>query len=886
MKIKHLLLALAASVFVAGCVDLSEIQGRIDKLESELAAVKDMALANKKAVAALQTAEATGKGIVSYEQIENGYKLLMTDGSVIYIYNGAIGNPGPQGPSGDPGPQGPSGDPGPQGPSGDPGPQGPSGDPGAPGADGQDGDSFFESVVFTDTYAIFTLIDGTVIVLPIVSGPAPEDNIIAQWIIQTDEAAASFANTWNTVDNSTVTQYGKTGTIFSTTGIGTIYYNNEASVALDRYGRTKLDVQANDPRVTGAWTGDYLEFRSPTAVAAGKWVNIKFETRVSKSNPKYWELQYLDGQHWKPVGTLKTSSDAVLQTPVKYTHVMAPDGSTNIKVNETVQYEKSTDAVVFRFICKTNLRADGTETLPEPNTGTFRLALTEDTMEWQPTLRWGTAPANVAVAGGVFVKAEFTPADFNMVSEPGFEDYPDKPLNFRTSWLWMGEAFTGTSYAPTPLEGNSSVYFKASPVGGVWWDINQFIAMPQNTEMEYAFTESVNTPYMRNWFFGEGPREANLVNIEGHSFQTWDLATGFKAWSFSEPREYTTTFNSQDYFWGIIIFSIAGDPGRAAIIDNVKLAPKGYEGKSFNPASSTLLSSLNSIAPEPITGVQKILTWINENGELMALLYRPVIGGVTYDNAVAIADPATFAIKEFVKKNDAIATALTVDDGEIISVIPDDVFSYGGKSYMHYSAMKVFEHRDWWKTKFSGFAVSSDGGRTWSLPAHGKTWKVWLDEMGNQTQPPYEWFSEASICHTEGYFNMIHGAWGRDWGNYSNYFASRIADDKDFTDPDQWEHWTGTGWSTNEHDVVSSSMVTIGNRSEPCLYYNQKYGRLMLIYRSERHGGLVYRDAAAVNGPWSGEKILTDDNKHGYCIAPSVLPAGEDGSIYIISGLL
>ena len=74
---------------------------------------------------------------------------------------------------------------------------------------------------------------------------------------------------------------------------------------------------------------------------------------------------------------------------------------------------------------------------------------------------------------------------------------------------------------------------------------------------------------------------------------------------------------------------------------------------------------------------------------------------------------------------------------------------------MHYYAKMTqdAENRDVWTTKYSGFLVSEDCGQTWEAPAHGNVWKVWLEAAGNEMKAPFEWFSEASVCHAEdGYF--------------------------------------------------------------------------------------------------------------------------------------
>ncbi len=498
-------------------------------------------------------------------------------------------------------------------------------------------------------------------------------------------------------------------------------------------------------------------------------------------------------------------------------------------------------------------------------------------------------PNPTQIPNTILLKASFTNADFNMVSEGGFEDHIDKPIPYRSAWIPIGDAANYLTYnTGTPIEGNATLRFNASPTGGVWLDINQFIAVPMNTDLTMSFTQSVNTPYSRNAFIGEGPRELWLSEIQGHDMQLWDLS-GYHAWSPTETKEYSLKFNTLDYYWGIVVFTIAGDPERYEILDDVKLVPDNYEHKSIATNQVEIVSTIQNATYDDITSLGQLVGWINEDGALTMALSDAVVKGATIHNTVASADMETYSLTKFNKFAGAVVEAHKVSDSDVISVIIDDAFSHNGKSYAHYYAKMTqdAENPDLWTTKYSGFLVSEDGGLTWNAPSHGNVWKVWLEAAGNTMQAPFEWFSEASTCHAnDGYFYMVHSAYGRDWTNYSNFFISRCEDSKDITDPANWQHWTGTEWSDSEHDVTSAAMITIGNRSEPCLVYNEKFGRFMLIYRSQRHEGLVFRDAHSVEGPWSGEKIITDDDIHGKCIAPSAIKVDTDGSIIILANQL
>ena len=203
-------------------------------------------------------------------------------------------------------------------------------------------------------------------------------------------SSCNFTSTWPFANTPGVsTTEGENGYMNSTTGVGTIWFNNANGVANDTNKKCKLDVSDKSPRVMGVWIGDYCQFKVPGKVDKGRKVRISFETRVSATHPKYWRLQYLDGETWKDACETKTAA-VEGEGDVVYTHQMAGDGSTNIQVDATVTYGANTDNVIFRFICQTAMQANGKGCLEAPNGGSWRLSVTNaaDDDKWQPTIQF------------------------------------------------------------------------------------------------------------------------------------------------------------------------------------------------------------------------------------------------------------------------------------------------------------------------------------------------------------------------------------------------------------------------------------------------------------------------------------------------------------------
>ena len=78
---KKILIGLAAAALLfAGCT--KELEQRVDQLETDVEQLQSGLDALKKAVEDKLTVE-------DYKQIEGGYELVMSDGTKLYLYNGA-----------------------------------------------------------------------------------------------------------------------------------------------------------------------------------------------------------------------------------------------------------------------------------------------------------------------------------------------------------------------------------------------------------------------------------------------------------------------------------------------------------------------------------------------------------------------------------------------------------------------------------------------------------------------------------------------------------------------------------------------------------------------------------------------------------------------------
>lgn len=152
---------------------------------------------------------------------------------------------------------------------------------------------------------------------------------------------------------------------------GRLTYVQVDKTSIDTGDRAKRTVgSTGHPYVTGTWPGDYWLFTLSNGekIPAGTTAHIRYITRVSKTGPKYWVIEYLDGNDWKPAGELKTADD------VQHNLVMESDGSTNVWVDFTWKTTVDATTLQFRQRIVSGIQATGKAAPDAPNGGTSRIA--------------------------------------------------------------------------------------------------------------------------------------------------------------------------------------------------------------------------------------------------------------------------------------------------------------------------------------------------------------------------------------------------------------------------------------------------------------------------------------------------------------------------------
>lgn len=152
-------------------------------------------------------------------------------------------------------------------------------------------------------------------------------------------------------------------------GLGTFtFVLNEAQADNGKYKRTIGGT--GDPYVTGAWPGDYWLYEVPAVIPANTLLSINFMGRVSATGHKYWMMEYLDGEEWKPVGAVMTSEET--GETVEYTNAMQ---NANAPVGGSFKVKNAMTSLKIRYRCMANWQSDPAKggALAARNGGTARM---------------------------------------------------------------------------------------------------------------------------------------------------------------------------------------------------------------------------------------------------------------------------------------------------------------------------------------------------------------------------------------------------------------------------------------------------------------------------------------------------------------------------------
>ena len=178
-----------------------------------------------------------------------------------------------------------------------------------------------------------------------------------------EQALLGFPAIWNFTGDNFNTSWVDDNCVPANEGRGTFSYVTSEPIN-DKF---KRDVSGGDPRVSGAWPGDYWLYEVLSNIPAKTKFSISFLGRVSDTGHKYWYLEYLDGQEWKPIGSVNVSFET--ESVVEYTHALR---NADVPVGGEFTVNHDMTSLQVRYRCVANWQSKG-GILSARNGGTVRM---------------------------------------------------------------------------------------------------------------------------------------------------------------------------------------------------------------------------------------------------------------------------------------------------------------------------------------------------------------------------------------------------------------------------------------------------------------------------------------------------------------------------------
>lgn len=436
------------------------------------------------------------------------------------------------------------------------------------------------------------------------------------------------------------------------------------------------------------------------------------------------------------------------------------------------------------------------------------------------------------------------PDGFNMLSNPGFEDYPEKEITYNTPWYAVDSRYTNDAH------GGAHACAIDYAVDN-WGDLCvQTVPLLRNTDyVETAWYKSSVDDERTNIFLGMRrilPDGSTPVLKDAPQIisTSWNRA----AVEWNSGDDYRAHMFSGAWAW----------VGLGVAIDDVKIVPKGVEQDSYLLSDCSAVADIS--AGGSVRSADGCVVWNDGQGGLM-MAFGPadVEGAGKVGNAVAVStdgDPS-----------DGLTYTVVADGGkpvEFASVrgsetacVPTAGIAAASRQYIHY--MRVLDRNygdNAWTVGGSGLAYSDDGGKTWS-----QSDMKWAAD-GN--------FVQAAFEKRDGYVYM----YGTPAGREGTQVCVARAAEGDMLSASAWQYWNGAEWKSGDEKAATG--VTFGTAGEVSVMYNTAAGRWMMLYYSPNRGAVVFRDARAPQGEWSGEKLLLTDGGEGL-FAPSFHPVSAGG---------
>lgn len=200
----------------------------------------------------------------------------------------------------------------------------------------------------------------------------PKPTVLAAWDLSS-EGMASYVDTWGGLDPGTYRKDAGDGGLYvaaNAGGNGKLTYVQIDKNEIDVNGKARNVCGATgEPYVEGQWPGDSWNLTAEQNIPAGSIVAASFYSRTSGTGMKYWLVEYLDGDTWKPAMPTKTEEIEGQTVTYNVNHNNTTEFHIQFAVTTTVDMAE----FKIRETCLVNTQASGKGPLEAPNGGTIRI---------------------------------------------------------------------------------------------------------------------------------------------------------------------------------------------------------------------------------------------------------------------------------------------------------------------------------------------------------------------------------------------------------------------------------------------------------------------------------------------------------------------------------
>ncbi|MDF2439768.1 MAG: hypothetical protein JWN98_752, partial [Abditibacteriota bacterium] len=180
------------------------------------------------------------------------------------------------------------------------------------------------------------------------------------------------------------------------------------------------------------------------------------------------------------------------------------------------------------------------------------------------------------------------------------------------------------------------------------------------------------------------------------------------------------------------------------------------------------------------------------------------------------------------------------------TVIPTAGISVGKRQIIHYMSVNFWPPFRPWVTNYAGFAYSDDGGRKWTKAPTA----IWRNDAHNHNN-----FQMAALVKDEKWVYWFATRAGRQ----SAVYLARVPHAR-VLDKSAYRYWNGTDFKSSLEGEARP--IVPRPVSELSVSYHRHFRRWLMTYLDPQRQAIVMRDAPALTGPWTGEKILLREREY------------------------